>query len=512
MREYKLLIDTNIFIGLEDSQKLSPDLAELVRKSSEFGVKIFVHEDAIEDILRDKNDSRREISLSKIKRFPKLEGISLPDKASLQKEFGSIKRVNDEVDVALLWALKINSVDFLVTQDTGIHTRANRAGLAKRVFTLDDAISWLRQTLEPKEVKLPLIEEKKAHEIDISDEIFDSLREGYEDFDDWWRNKCVPEHRVCWIASLDGEIAGLVVRKQERWEEANTNHAGPKILKVCTFKVKPKFRGEKLGEQLLKQTLWYAQRNNYDLVYLTTFPEQTFLVEMIEYYGFSHTQTREEGERVYEKTLSQEKLKFDSDDDVFDVIRTSYPRFGLAAARKVLCVPIQDQFHQKLFPEIAAHSPLPLFREPILLASKGSRSPGNTIRKVYLCRAKIRSLSGGDILLFYQSQSEPMIGSQAVTTVGVVEKVSETNSYEEVVRLTAKRSVYSANELSMLIKQSKEPLKVIDFLLVGHLETPLPLKQLKAAGMLKAHPQSITEVGTSDLSPLRSRLKLGFDF
>ena len=53
------------------------------------------------------------------------------------------------------------------------------------------------------------------------------------------------------------------------------NYSFLKILKVCTFKVKPKFRGEKLGELLLKQILWFTQKNAFDLVYLTTFENQT---------------------------------------------------------------------------------------------------------------------------------------------------------------------------------------------------------------------------------------------
>ncbi len=48
-------------------------------------------------------------------------------------------------------------------------------------------------------------------------------------------------------------------------------------MKICTFKVKDEFRGEKYGELLLKQVLWYAQANEYDLTYITAFPKQDFL-------------------------------------------------------------------------------------------------------------------------------------------------------------------------------------------------------------------------------------------
>jgi GNAT superfamily N-acetyltransferase len=173
---------------------------------------------------------------------------------------------------------------------------------------VSDAVVWLRAAFESLQVRLPLVEELPAHAVPLSDEIFDSLREGYLGFDEWWRIKCVAEHRPCWVVSIGGEIAGLVVRKKETHAQAGTHHPGPKILKVCTFKVKPKFRGEKLGELLLKQILWFAQRNAFDLVYLTTFDSQAVLIDVLRYYGFAMTGTNGLGEQIYEKALPRDQL------------------------------------------------------------------------------------------------------------------------------------------------------------------------------------------------------------
>ena len=142
---------------------------------------------------------------------------------------------------------------------------------------------------------LPFIRSRKAYEIDRSDPIFDSLREGYPGFDLWFE-KCAAAHRDCWVVEVGDELAGIVIRKDEDHGEAETQHAGPKILKLCTFKMKPKFRGQKFGEQLLKKALWFAQANQYDLVYLTAFPNQTFLIDLLTYYGFAVTFTRLNGE------------------------------------------------------------------------------------------------------------------------------------------------------------------------------------------------------------------------
>jgi hypothetical protein len=194
----KLLIDTNVFIGLEDEREVAPEFATLQQLCAHHGVRIFIHERAAEDISRDRDARRRAISLSKIRKFEQLKQVSEPPKADLEARFGPMPRPNDEVDVALLHALDINAVDFLVTQDLGIHTRARRASpaLGNRVLTVSDAVAWLRAAFESLQVRLPLVEEMPAHAVPLSDEIFVSLREGYPAFDEWWRTKCVPDHRL----------------------------------------------------------------------------------------------------------------------------------------------------------------------------------------------------------------------------------------------------------------------------------------------------------------------------
>ena len=110
-----------------------------------------------------------------------------------------------------------------------------------------------------KAVKLPYIVERKAYEIDKSNAVFESIRVDYPDFDTWF-DKCRKEHRECWVLELDGDIAGLIIRKNETHAQAGTEGLGPKIIKICTFKVRDEFLGEKYGELLLKQVLWLPLR------------------------------------------------------------------------------------------------------------------------------------------------------------------------------------------------------------------------------------------------------------
>ncbi|MBF0375733.1 MAG: hypothetical protein HQL39_20270, partial [Alphaproteobacteria bacterium] len=208
-------------------------------------------------VTRDKDAARREVTRSKLDKFQRLRGVPPQPDAELIARFGPIKSENDRADVRLLAALDAHAADFLVTQDIGLHRRAERAGLGARVLTVDAALEWLRQTFQARSVRLPYVKEKQAYEVDPKDPIFASLREDYDGFDAWF-DTCRKQHRDCWILKIDDRIAGIVIRKDEDHPTAGTKHPGPRILKICTLKVNDDFRGERFGELLFKQVLWFA--------------------------------------------------------------------------------------------------------------------------------------------------------------------------------------------------------------------------------------------------------------
>jgi hypothetical protein len=513
MNEFKLLIDTNVVIGLEDAQPVQASLAELIRLSGEHGIGLFVDGANYDDVARDRDETRRAVTISKLAKFQQLRGIPLPAESGLVARYGAINNDNDRSDVRFLAALDANAVDFVVSQDIGLHRRADRAGLGANVFTVEEALQWLKRLFSEKAVKLPYIVERKAYEIDKSHAIFKSLRADYHDFDDWF-DKCRKEHRECWVLELDGDIAGLIIRKNETYSQAGTEGLGPKILKICTFKVRDEFLGEKYGELLLKQVLWFAQHNRYDLAYVTVFPWHAFLIDLLFAYGFKHTKTSANGELMLEKAFVNGPLPADSA-DVLGLDRRHYPRFLDCPVVRKFCVPIQPDYHRRLFPEIAFVTELPLFPSSTcspMLAHGSALTPGNTIRKVYLCRAKITRLRPGDLVFFYMSQDEAYAASQSITTVGVVEQVANVTSAEELIKQTAKRSVFSAEDLTGMAPSPASPVKMIDFLLVGHSQPSIPLAMLVSAGIFSSGPpQSIAELSEDRYAALKDLLQLGFD-
>jgi hypothetical protein len=513
MSEFKLLVDTNIIIGLEDPQPVQRSLAELVRLSAEHNVGLFVDGANYDDVSRDTDSARRTVTLSKLEKFQRLRGIPVSNAPELVARFGPVNSENDRSDVRLLAALDAKAVDFLVTEDIGLHRRADRAGFASSVLTADEALEWIKQTYRQKSVPLPYIVERKAYEISRDNTVFASLREDYPGFDEWF-DKCRQQHRDCWVLEIGDEIAGLIVRKNETHTEANTLHPGPKILKICTFKVCNEFLGEKFGELLLKQVLWFAQHNEYDVAYLTVFPKHAFLVDLLAYYGFLQTKTMPNGELMMEKIITKGPLP-SVVRKVFEFDRLNYPRFLDGETVRKFCVPIQPDYHRRLFPEIAFGAELPLFPRQafgLMLDHGQERTPGNTIRKVYLSRAKITRLQSGDLLFFYMSKDERYDASQSITTVGVVEQVIDVVLSDDLIRLTAKRSVFSAEELRKMNASETSPVKMIDFLLVGHSDPPVHLDTLVRDGIFSGRPpQSIAELRGEQYRRLRRHIRLGFE-
>ena len=230
---------------------------------------------------------------------------------------------------------------------------------------------------------------------------------------------------------------------------------------------------------------------------------------MLEFFGFRHTKTKDDGERYYEKPISHDRLEPSGALDKFTLARLNYPRFLADPPVNIFCVPIQGDYHRKLFPEIAIADPLPLFPgDMLLLTARGDRTPGNTIRKVYLCRSNITRIEPGDVLLFYHSKDPKLRASQSLTTVGVVEGLQETADLDELIRLTAKRSVFSEAELKVMIDRSGAPVRVLEFLLVGHIEPPIPLPELLASGVIRGHPpQAICQLQQDRFDTVRKRLQ-----
>jgi len=302
----RVLLDTNIFIYREDDHILSEDLQKLLKTLHEIKADLLLHPLSLDDLEKDQNKARKEIIISKIKAYPSL---GTPPKAEEDSEYletvGYGTTINEEIDNGILYAVYKNAVDFLITEDKGIHKKARRSGLYDRVLLINDALDVFgHYTLRKETIRPPALEEKYIYNLNLNDPIFDSLKQEYEEFEEWF-TKISREGRKCWVHHREDECIGaILIYKVENEAIDNSNPPFPKKLrlKISTFKVT--HAGHKIGELFIKLSIDFCIKNGIEEMYLThhTRPEDR-LVELITDYGFDKAAVNNRGEDIFMKEL-----------------------------------------------------------------------------------------------------------------------------------------------------------------------------------------------------------------
>jgi len=480
----RVLIDTNIFISREADQVVSADLVDLHRILNELKTELLVHPLSVNELKNDKNGSRRDVNLSKIKAYTILGRA--PDPATDAKYgqmVGDPKTEHDRIDNAILFCVYRNAVDFLLTEDREIHKKAHTLGVEDRVFLVAEALVFFNRLMLPKvEVSTPpALVEDFVYNLNIEDPIFHSLIADYSLFRDWFA-KISREGRKCYVnRRSDGSIGALLIYKLED-EPIPSNPPLPKKkrLKIATMKVT--HIGNKIGELLIKVAVDLALQHGMDEIYLTHFIEpEDHLVELIQDFGFYQAGTLQ-GQRPESVFIKHLKLTepWISLKNPVDISKICYPSFYDGASVDKFIIPIQPEFHEKLFTDFRKRiqRKLPEYQGEFIIE-------GNTIKKVYLTQSRIKKLKPGDIILFYRSND-----LHAITSIGVIDQFLPDVAPADIMRIIGKRSVYSKVD----IERSNVNRSIIIFRHHFHLKDGISLDTLKEEGILKGPPQSITEI------------------
>ena len=307
--------------------------------------------------------------------------------------------------------------------------------------------------------------------------LFASLREDYPGFRDWW-NKIGRQGREAFVIRIENELQAILILKiEDDLVESVPRLPSGKKLKICTLYVQE--RGMKIGERLLRTAFEYAIANGIDDIYLTHFSKPNdSLVHLIEGYGFEKKEYTDED--LFLKKLRPPPTVSLSP---LDLSRKYYPSFYGGPRVKKFVIPIKPVYHKRLFEDCLTGKRTPLFPR-----FKGSfQSEGLAIKKAYLSHSQTRSISPGDLVLFYRSED-----SQALTTLGVVENIGEKMTKpSEIIRMVGERSVYSREEIEDF---SRIPTLVILFQFLFHLQPSIKYQDLIQFGVLNGHPQSIVQI------------------
>jgi hypothetical protein len=479
----RVLLDTNIFIIREAGRPLPTNLLELLRMLAQLEVDVLVHPKSLDDLSRDGESSRRETHESKIKLYSALEAPPDPYKdAEFLRLVGGGSGPNDTVDNWILYAAFRDAVHYLITEDRDLLRRAEKIGIRDRVLSIDDARSLLARNKDGEAALTypPAISKVPVYRLDLKDPFFDPLRTDYPPFDAWFR-RIAREGRNGYVYfEAGGGIGALLILKVEKDALKDSQPPLPprRRMKICTLQVS--HQGSKIGELFVKLAVHEAIAADCEEVYLTHFVKSSRdeLVELITEYGFTKsTVLRSTNEPVFLKELHASVPPGST--SPLEIASRYYPTFYDGEGVKKFLIPILPEFHQKLFVDYEGRqTTLPEYAGKFIIE-------GNTIKKAYLCNSRNKSISRGDVLLFYRSKDV-----KAITSIGTVEEVHRNiRSLERAVNLVERRTVYTNEEIKQMLRK---PTMIILFKWHFHLSNPIGQRELSSLDI--SPPQTITRV------------------
>jgi predicted nucleic acid-binding protein len=433
----KVLLDTNILIHREASTVRKENVGPLFNWLDQLKYEKIIHPLSVMEIQSHDDERVRtsfEIKLASYKRIIKESPIHPKIQELLDRDD---KTDNSRNDSRILNELVAGRVDYLITEDRGIHRKALKIGFGQFVFTIDDFLEKVgseNPTLAA--YKNLTVEKCRFGDVDLTSPFFDSFRLDYPLFD-WWflRNS---DNEV-YVSYMNDELAAFLYLKIEGPDENYSDLTPPlkrgRHLKIGTFKVE--LNGYKLGERFVKIVFDNAIRQNVDDIYVTIFDKSVAhsrLIGLLEEFGFVHHGTKTSAAGV-ELVYRRDMIKQVQIDDP----KLSFPFFSKST--RAFLVPIYPDYHTSLLPDSILNNESPHdFKE---------QAPyRNAIRKVYVGRSIFRKLERGDVVVFYRTSSGGgAYHRSVVTSVGIVDGVANPTSLSDFIRICRKRSVFSDEEL-----------------------------------------------------------------
>ncbi len=478
----RVLLDTNVIIQSEDHVELSEHVQELHSLAQKHGIQLHVHQQNRVDLMNDQDEQRRKITMGKMGKYPQLEFNQAPD-AAYFAEVGaeSTSGTNNFIDDCLLFALKNHAVKYLVSEDNGVHSKARRvAGMEDRVFFITEFIELLKEQFEHATSMLPAVQEVEISTLNLDDSIFDTLKSDYPEFVDWFHRKA-EQGRRAWVMKIGNETGAVCI-----FDPCNADCDNG--MKLCTFKVGDALGGMRAGEHLLKQAIVSAIERQIPFMRVEVFDDKPRFITWLQDFGFYQISTvpkNGKNELVFQKDLTAPSAE-ETGDPLALAIR-HFPFLTEPPRVRAFVIPIQPQFSNELFPELASQGSLWL-------------SPcGHAITKVYVCNANTTTIRKGDLVLFYESQTR-----RAIFARGVVDDIRRSNVADDLWTFIAKRSVYTEENI-------REKVVDGDALAIKFYQSCLPMNEvgyqtLKDMRVLNAPPQSIVQLDESEYSALKQLL------
>lgn len=278
------------------------------------------------------------------------------------------------------------------------------------------------------------------NDINLSDPFFDSLKQDYPSFPEWYDRKSKAGAKAFIQKDEAGMLQAFLYMKQETEELNDINPPMPAAnrLKVGTFKIEA--HNTKLGEHFIKKIVQSALLIQAKEIYVTIYKKHAPLIRLLQRYGFVEYGTKGEGEDpelVYVKSMRN----FNGD------LLSDYPFIHTNGCRKFILA-IKPEYHTPLFPDSILDTET---RNKDELIKDVTHT--NSIHKIYLSNMSgLDQLRRGDILLIYRTSDGqgPAKYRSVVSSVCVVEEIKKAKDFagiDDFLRYANAYSVFDEAEL-----------------------------------------------------------------
>ena len=435
----KVLLDTNIVIHREASRILNKDIGILFKWLDKGNYTKCIHPLTIDEISKNANKETVESFKIKLQSYELLKTIS-PLAEEVQKVSNEIdSNENDINDTALLNEVYCHRMDFLITEDRKLHTKAQMLEISERVFKID---SFLEKVVSehPELVDYRVLSVKKMHfgNINLKDSFFNSFREDYAEFEKWFVRK---SDETAYVTMNKDNILSFLYLKvenqKEDYKDISPVFTPKKRLKIGTFKVMS--NGVRLGERFVKIIFDNAIQYKVNEIYVTIFDkrdEQQRLIGLLEDWGFRYHGTKSSSngnELVFVRDFTPSFNYYNP--------KLSFPY--ITKNTSIFMVPIYPDYHTELIPDsiLTTESPYDFVE---------NQPHRNAISKVYISRSFERNIKCGDIVVFYRTAAKDRAAyyTSVITTIAIAEgKIEEIRDDEDFILKCRKRSLFTDDEL-----------------------------------------------------------------
>lgn len=469
----RILLDTNIIIHREAATAVRNDIGILFKWLDNLHYTKCIHPITVAEIQKHEDPSVKASFRVKLGNYNVLK-----TQAPLTEKVKTLcvpldKNEHDCNDTKIINELAAGRVDILITEDKNLLKKAGLLVLSDRVYKINQFLEKVnRENPELTDYKVLAVKKVLLGNLDIADSFFDSFKEDYPCFEEWFNRKADETSYVC----FDGDKISAVLyikpeKETEDYSDISPGFNKMKRLKISTFKVG--LNGYRLGERFLKIVFDNAFRFKVSEIYVTIYnkrPEQQKLIELLEEYGFKfhgHKDSRGGQELVYVRALAK-TVNYDSP-------KLTYPFFSRRG--RFFFVPIYPSYHTELFPDSILNTESPMD----YVENFPHR---NAISKVYISRSYERGLSKGDIIVFYRTGG---YYEGVVTTLGIVENtIDGILNKQEFIQHCRKRSVFTDAQLSEQWDHSPSlhPF-IVNFLYLYSFNKRINLKRLIELNIIK---------------------------